>query len=500
MDIKDVGLDWLLTGEPRPAQVEALARSYTGFAYREDQHAPPIRTALPHEGRPARGWGHFMQMRVGKTPTILNEFMLFKRDHNIRKAVVWSPNPYKFTWGLEIVQFGVDVPHHVHDGDADKLTAWVANNPEGMLIINYEAAAWDHVTKPIENWIAASDGKVYMAADESVKLKSNKRTGNAAKIRALGRMCDITRPATGKPAPQSPADYWGQLRFAKASGDRNYTAFTAAFVVKGGFKNKQVKEAKNPELLARLLRSHVFIAERKDWATHIESDYYGVPLEMTPKQKRLYGEMERNYVAELEEGKFVSVESAANAHCKLQQISSGWVYDELGVPQDFMPFNKTPKFMDLKERLSEQMSGKVIVLYHFRNTGEKLREALASFDPAIIGGQSLMKDLGKSVDEEKLQFNEDPNCRVMLGQVTAIKYGHTLMGNDSDPCLDLLYYENSYSLDDRSQTEERPQGNGQQGAIAIGDYFSSPVEKKVIESLQRKDNVYQTVVDHYKDL
>ena len=52
------GVDWLLDCEPRPAQLEAIARSYTGKAYRVEKNAPlgpPIGT-LQHAGKPAKGF------------------------------------------------------------------------------------------------------------------------------------------------------------------------------------------------------------------------------------------------------------------------------------------------------------------------------------------------------------------------------------------------------------------------------------------------------------
>ena len=87
----------------------------------------------------------------------------------------------------------------------------------------------------------------------------------------------------------------------------------------------------------------------------------------------------------------------------------------------------------------------------------------------------------------------------MLGQSKAIKYGHTLMGLPNDPCLTTIYFENSYSLDDRAQSEERNQGEGQQGAIHVVDYVSSPIEERVIAALQRKEDVAAAIMGYYKE-
>ena len=64
---------WLLNCEPREVQLEALNRSY--FC----------------DGGPKRGWGHFMEMRLGKTPAALNEYLLLRRDTDIRRMLVIAP-------------------------------------------------------------------------------------------------------------------------------------------------------------------------------------------------------------------------------------------------------------------------------------------------------------------------------------------------------------------------------------------------------------------------
>ena len=43
----------------------------------------------------------------------------------------------------------------------------------------------------------------------------------------------------------------------------------------------------------------------------------------------------------------------------------------------------------------------------------------------------------------------------MLLQADAGKYGHTLVGTPDDPCGTMLFFENTYSLDTRSQIEDR---------------------------------------------
>lgn len=493
------GIDWLLTGVPRPGQIEALARSYHGEAYRNTRFDEPKLVELPHYGNPARGWGHFMQMRVGKTPTLLNEYMLLKRDRNIRKAVIFSPNKFKAGWGREILDWGVDVESYVHDRDKGMLQAVLkkfTKANEGVVVVNYEALIQKDICEMLQNYVGHD---TIIGFDESVKVKNPNGTFFKESFDLVKRV-PFSRVLSGKPAPQGPQDYFAQLKCAKAINGVNQYQWRATYCKVGGFKNKQVLGVKNPERLAALLADNSFIAERRDWADYHESDYAIQELEMSPQQRRAYLEMEKDFVVWLEDNSHISVEMAAHKHMKLQQISSGFIYNEEGEARILMPFEKTAKALDLLEHIEERVVDKVIIAYVHKPVGEALLALLAHCNPAFIGSDVTMRKMGADVEAEKARFNNDPKCRVMVAQETAVKYGHTLMGTHENPCLDMVFYENSYSLDDRAQTEERPQGNGQKAPINILDYASSPIEKKVIKALQAKEQVSRVVVDHYKQL
>ena len=57
--------------------------------------------------------------------------------------------------------------------------------------------------------------------------------------------------------------------------------------------------------------------------------------------------------------------------------------------------------------------------------------------------------------------------RIMLLQAEAGKYGHTLIGTPDDPCCTMIFFENSYSLDTRSQIEDRIHRMGATGESCL---------------------------------
>ena len=89
--------DWLLQCEPRIVQLEALSRSYFGTtAYMPDGSTNPV--TIRNDLSPAYGWGHYLEMRLGKTSVALAEMSLAARDEITDKFLVFSPNKFVGDW------------------------------------------------------------------------------------------------------------------------------------------------------------------------------------------------------------------------------------------------------------------------------------------------------------------------------------------------------------------------------------------------------------------
>ena len=120
-----------------------------------------------------------------------------------------------------------------------------------------------------------------------------------------------------------------------------------------------------------------------------------------------------------------------------------------------------------------------------------LLEALTEFNPAYIQGNMKPEE----VAEQKRRFNDDPDCRVLVGQERATALGHTLLGQaGKDRCNRTVFFESSFSLYYRSQLEDRSHRGDQDEPVTIYDLITSPVEQAVIRALTAKQAM-ATVVD-----
>ena len=113
-------------------------------------------------------------------------------------------------------------------------------------------------------------------------------------------------------------------------------------------------------------------------------------------------------------------------------------------------------------------------------------------NPGFIKGQMKPDE----TTEQKRRFNEDPSCRLMLGQADAIKYGHTLLGGPEaeNHCSTMIFFDSSYSLDTRTQDEDRIHRRGQVGEnVLYIDISGSELDRRVMRALQKKEDLYDAV-------
>ncbi len=490
-------VEWLLDCTPREVQLEALRRSYYGYALKDSRDAEPNYRPFSRKG-PAIGWGHFLEMRLGKTPMVMNEFCLLQKYNGIERMVVMSPNSYKLDWAAEAKKYGLPVPAFAYDtGSYKEALAFMKANPDGfLLIVNYEGTIYDNTKQVLEQ---AVNSRTLFVLDESIKIK-NPNGLSSKQVRKTAASAGYVRDLTGLPMTQGPQDLFAQLQAIRAINGVNFFAFRNTYCQMGGYMAKKVVGAKNEPRLQALLAGCSFNAKRKDWSSYTTPEYYSISLDLPPELAQHYKMMDKEFITMLEDGTEVTADLVVTKMMKLQQISSGFLYVEDRV-EVLMPPEKTPKMRRLIDMMEDEFKGKVVVPFHYTRSGAALMESLAQFNPAIITSAGWMAKNGKDVIDEKYKFNNGVDgCRVILVQISAGKYGHDLSGIKGDRTSYMFFYENTYSLDDRGQIEARISiGEGQDWTNVYLDFVASKVERNATKALQQKENVVASILGAYHD-
>ena len=448
-----------------------------------------------------RGFCYFMDMGLGKTLTALTEFHGHAMgDKAVTRLVVICPNSFKAGWVAEIAKHGFQIDAHILESSKPKqLEEFLAKKYDRppCLIIHYEGIRINRVIDAVHDF--TNRRGAMLVVDEFIAIKDPKRQQTKA-IHGIAPLFKMVRCLTGKPMTQGAHDLWSQLRLVGGQPRRNYYGFRNTFCRMGGWQGKEVLGAQNEDLLQQEMAPFSFQARKEDWLAGMpEKVYTRRRYELGDTLRKHYKEMEKLFItwlqAEEAKGKRIAVDIALTKYAKLQQIQCGFIHDESGQPSALVADSANPRLNLLLEALGET-SGKVAVVYKHRWVGDQLARALrhAGYGTVAITGGLTLGD----IECAKAAFNTDPSVRVILLQVQASKFGHTLLGdqaNVGDACSTMIFYENSWSLDDRSQIEDRIHRIGQKASSCLYiDLVGSDMDEEIIGALQHKEGIYQAVM------
>lgn len=445
------------------------------------------------QSRGILGFGYFMEQGLGKTSTTYGDFLDHGVDGMVDRMVTIAPNSFKGGWADEVDKFSFPItPIVVESGNHSHLPHVFRRgfNTRPNLIVNYEAIRSQSTRDLIRLFVG--DRRAYIAFDESIKLKDPTSDTTKAALE-LAQLFDMRRILSGKPISQGPHDLWAQMRAIGQLQGKNFYAFKTMFCKMGGFKMKQVIGAQNEEFLGQLVDPHVFRATKAEWTDLPPKIPHVREYRMTPEQMAMYRQMEDEFVLWFGDGEHVTVDQAITKYIKLAQIQAGFIIDAEKKTRMLVDPKKNPRLAVLEEIIDGTI-GKTVIVYNHKVVRPMLMERFAKLNPAVICGGMTTDE----VEAEKRRFNTDRNCRTIL-ITKAAKYGHTLLGNEerADHCSTEIFYENTYSLDDRSQLEDRCHRYGQTGDVV--DYFDivgTPLDKNAVRALQRKESVFQAVFKH----
>ena len=412
-----------------------------------------------------RGYGWWMDMGTGKTLTALIEFSELANRNLVDLMIVICPNSLIGTWEDEVKKYDVPFPAYIRQTDGVRI---------GISLFNYEsiiAKAGDEIVKAIKS------RRVYLVLDESVAIK-NPRAKRTKRLLSVIDKATYVRCLSGAPIVQSAFDAWAQLRAIDAPVNPNPYGFRNKYCVMGGWQGKQVVGIKNKESLNKLMTGYGFIAKKSDWTDLPEQLYTDRNYEMDTKQAAAYKDMYQTFIVQLQEDRFVSVQMAIHQMLKLQQISSGYIIDETGKVQSLV--TKNPKVM-LAREIIDEIPGKAIIFTAYRHSVSILRNEFRKDGYAYLMG-GMTKD---EIEEQKDRFNNG-DAKVFIAQVASGKYGLTLLGTADMPCHTTIFFENTYSLNDRIQAEARCHRHGQHYPVTHIDLIGTPIDKKIIRALQKK--------------
>jgi len=443
-------------------------------------------------------FAYFMEMGTGKTKVLIDNMSMLYDKGKIDGALIVAPKGVVKTW------YEQELPTHLPNHIENVTVLWQSNITKKqqekleslfeietalhILIMNVEAFSTEKGVKFASKFL--SSHKTLMAIDESTTIKTPtaKRTKN---IIDLGKHAKYRRILTGSPITKNPLDLYTQcefldpylLDFASYYSFRNRYAEMKTMHLRGR-SIQVVSEFKNLGELSDTVKTFSERVLKEDCLDLPPKVFMKRYVTLTADQKKLYNQMKEQALAILN-GKMTTTMTVLTQLMRLHQITCGHFTADDGSTQA-VDSNRLNELMSVLD----ETEGKAIIWANYQlSVGEIIQRIIKEY-----GEDSYVHYYGLTSQEDRQnnirKFQNDPNCRFIIGTPQTGGYGITLTQAHT-----VIYYSNSYDLEKRLQSEDRAHRIGQKKTVTYIDLIcEDTVDEKIVKALRDKINIASEVM------
>lgn len=414
-------------------------------------------------GLPALAPNQLQQLKLSHMP-LLKEYQMIDVAKICERTNSLNANPMGLGKTLETIMFCMqndyrdDVlivcPHGVAHQWAKEFKHWwpeVSDNIDvfpkkivrgRIIILNYEKVHKYFMQLKSFRW------KV-IVVDEAHRIKNPGavRTKDIKNLPAGRRLA-----LTGTPILNKPNDLWSILNWLdwKYAGKSVYSFehyFCEMEETEHGFNNKGLTE--DPAKQAILNKLIDIIGVRNSLSVAAGKTVEVIPLEMGPKQRKLYYDAKNLAFESLPDT--LTIANGAVLVMRCRQITSN--------PKLFDPKAGNVKFDWIKEFMADHPEEKIVVFSAFRETALALQKELGNVATSYHGKMN-----GEEKEASKMKFIEDPNTRVLIGTIGSLGTGVDGLQHASRIGI---FIDREWSPEIQRQAEGRLERLGQDQAVLI---------------------------------
>lgn len=434
----------------------------------------------------------FWEQGCGKTKTKLDISCHKYHEGVIDALLVIAPKAVHPNWAYD------EIPIHLWDDVPRKILVWDSKKTknksfsraydnllkfDGLAIItmNYEALLNKKTFDRIKKFL--TERNVDMVCDESHRIKSPKAQTTKA-ILKLGKFAKCRSILTGTSVSQSPFDIYTQFKFMDESvlGFTSYYSFKNYFGAfmkmpnsTGGTFDSLV-EYRNLDFLKTKIKEHSSRVLKEDVLDLPKKIYQKRYIDMPPAVAKVYKQMKKEFLAELESGEVISAPLIISKMGKLQQIVCGFIFDEQGEVIEL----STARVDALIDSLPDK---KCIIWHKFKYDEVMISRRLDELGIGYVTFNGSTSDADRELAKKK--FKEDDDCRIFLANPKAAREGLTLTSAKYT-----LYYNRDFSLVNNLQSEDRNHRIGQDTNVTYIDFvMKDTIDEAIINNLRSKNDM-----------
>lgn len=436
---------------------------------------------------------------LGKTKQIIDFVGCLEKTDTINKVlIICGVNSLKYNWQSEIgihsdekgwvlgTRFRKTTGKAYEGSTKDKL-ADLENLPDSRyLITNIETlrAGAEKISKskyhfPVAEKLAELCKKgiiSVIAFDECHKSKDP----TSLQSRAMSLLSAPYMAAmSGTPLMNNPLDLYFPLSWLGYE-KHSFYQFKQHYCTLGGWGGSQVVGYKNLEEI-RALMDEVMLRRLKTEVLDLPEKLRKIEyVDMTAKQAQIYKEVYMGVMNELQKIKFSN--NPLSMMIRLRQ-ATGWT----GIlSQTVQESAKMDRMVELIEEISAS-GQKAIVFSNWESMTEIAREKLKAYNPAYITGATKADDRMNEVT----RFQNDKNCKVIIGTIGAMGTGLTLTAAQN-----VIFLDSPWNMALKAQAEDRAHRIGTQGTVnVITLVCKNTIDERIEELVEKKGQIADALVD-----
>lgn len=436
---------------------------------------------------------------LGKTKQIIDFVGCLEKTDTINKVlIICGVNSLKYNWQSEIgihsnekgwvlgTRFRKTTGKAYEGSTKDKL-ADLENLPDSRyLITNIETlrAGAEKISKskyhfPVAEKLAELCKKgiiSVIAFDECHKSKDP----TSLQSRAMSLLSAPYMAAmSGTPLMNNPLDLYFPLSWLGYE-KHSFYQFKQHYCTLGGWGGSQVVGYKNLEEI-RALMDEVMLRRLKTEVLDLPEKIRKIEyVDMTAKQAQIYKEVYNGVMSDLQKIKFSN--NPLSMMIRLRQ-ATGWT----GIlSQTVQESAKMDRMVELIEEISAS-GQKAIVFSNWESMTEVAREKLKAYNPAYITGATKADDRMNEVT----RFQNDKNCKVIIGTIGAMGTGLTLTAAQN-----VIFLDSPWNMALKAQAEDRAHRIGTQGTVnVITLVCKNTIDERIEELVEKKGQIADALVD-----
>lgn len=455
--------------------------------------------------------GLFLDPGLRKTSCTLAAIKVLLKKKMARRVLVLAPLRVAHSvWPAEIKKWK-DFEHLrvvvLHGPDKDKLVQQDAD----VYVMNYEGIDWllgaHKAVAPNGKVSTKYDLKNFktlnadiLVCDESSKLKKTDTVRFKALRPILGKF-NRRWILTGTPAPNGLLDLFGQayvMDQGKSLGQFITHYKSRYFMPADRMGYKWVPMPGSEEKIYAALGTYVLRLDAKDYLELPEMVENDIIVELPPKARKFYDDLETEFLATLDSGETITAPSTGAAIIKLRQTANGACYntpvvDDSGIPTNTREWSvlHNAKLEALVDLVDELQGSPLLVAYGFKHDLYRIREVLGKDVPHLGSGVS-----GKETNEILQRWNAG-EIPVLLGHPASM--GHGL--NMQDAGNHVAWFAPNYDLELYDQFNKRVLRSGNTNSHVYVHRFiaKGTVDELIVAALRRKAKGQGALLDALKE-